>query len=92
MTEPITEGYSTSSSLIKNNGTIGATSAITNTSEENITINSVGLFSTPGTTSTYQMLLSKTLLDTPLVIKPTETKTITITINLDKMIDDTQEV
>lgn len=93
MSEPIVTGYSSTVSILKTGTIIGATGAITNTSEEDITVNSVGLFSTSyqlqdSNKDNYrQYLLTKTKLDTPLIIKPGETKTITITIDFNKMID-----
>lgn len=92
MTEPIIEGYSWHSNLIKQDATVGALMSMTNTSEENIIINSVGLFGSqfnevPLEPSRIRFLFTKTLLEQPLIIKPSETKTITITIDFNKMLD-----
>lgn len=92
MVEPITTGFTTVNSLLKKGDILGVVSSITNTSEENITVNSVGLWGCPAASSsilsTYLIyLLTKTLLEQPLIIKPSETKTITITINFNKMLD-----
>lgn len=56
---------------------------------ENVVINTVGLFGIAGNLSaTYaRMLFTKTLLDTPVTITPGETKTITITINLNSFVE-----
>lgn len=59
------------------------TSSVKNTSDENIIVKEVGLFETSkskyGERSTF--MLTRNVLETPITIKPDETKTFTITIN-----------
>lgn len=64
---------------------------VQNTSTAQITITEVGLFSRyPGTGATYStLLLTRTVLDTPVVLQPNEVKTFTITIDYNKFVDGT---
>jgi hypothetical protein len=64
---------------------------VQNTSTAQITITEVGLFSryayTGGRFDTF--LLTRTVLDTPVVLQPNEVKTFTITIDYNKFVDGT---
>ena len=65
---------------------------VQNTSTAQITITEVGLFSkySAYTGSTYStLLLTRTVLDTPVVLQPNEVKTFTITIDYNKFVDGT---
>lgn len=68
--------------FITDNGYV-VTSSIKNTSNEDIIVKELGLFETSiseyGASSTY--MLTRNVLETPITIKPNETKTFTITIN-----------
>ena len=71
-----------------NNGTYTHTQTVRNDSQENVVINTVGLFGLSKTTSTSaRYLFTKTLLDTPVTVAPGETKTITITVNLKSFVE-----
>ena len=58
---------------------------VRNDGVENVVINSVGIF---GRTTSYsiEVLLTKTLLDTPVTVAPGEVKTITVTINYNSFV------
>ena len=64
---------------------------VQNTSTEPITIAEVGLFSMPNQRQKYHgnYLLTRTVLDTPVVLQPNEVKTFTITIDYSKFVDGT---
>lgn len=64
---------------------------VQNTSTEQITITEVGLFSKNlNTGKNYTVfLLTRTVLDTPVVLQPNEVKTFTITIDYNKFVDGT---
>lgn len=64
---------------------------VQNTSTAQITITEVGLFSRyPDTGENYTAcLLTRTVLDTPVVLQPNEVKTFTITIDYNKFVDGT---
>lgn len=68
--------------FITDNGYI-TTSSIKNTSNEDIIVKELGLFETSksqfGDRSTF--MLTRNVLETPITIKPNETKTFTVTIN-----------
>ena len=59
---------------------------VRNDGAENVIINSVGVFAlTPGAVTT--ILLTKTLLDTPVTVAPGEVKTITVTIDYNSFVE-----
>lgn len=62
---------------------------VQNTSTEQITITEVGLFSKYDTEGYDTFLLTRTVLDTPVVLQPNEVKTFTITIDYNKFVDGT---
>lgn len=63
---------------------------VQNTSTAQITITEVGLFSRyPGSGAVTTYLLTRTVLDTPVVLQPNEVKTFTITIDYNKFVDGT---
>lgn len=64
---------------------------VQNTSAAQITITEVGLFSKYSRSGQdYQVyLLTRTVLDTPVVLQPNEVKTFTITIDYNKFVDGT---
>lgn len=65
---------------------------VQNISTEQITITEVGLFAkyTTDTTGRYMTtLLTRTVLDTPVVLQPNDVKTFTITIDYNKFVDGT---
>lgn len=72
-----------------NNGIYTYTQTVRNDGQENIIINTVGLFCASGNIDPqYQRyLITKTLLDTPVTVAPGETKTITITVNLNSFVE-----
>lgn len=61
---------------------------VQNTSGEPITISEVGLFCAYSS-SNLCILLTRTVLDTPVVLQPNEVKTFTITIDYNKFVDGT---
>lgn len=63
---------------------------VQNTSTEQITITEVGLFSKYENSDGFKtFLLTRTVLDTPVVLQPNEVKTFTITIDYNKFVDGT---
>lgn len=62
---------------------------VQNTSTEQITITEVGLFSKNYAGSYPTILLTRTVLDVPVVLQPNDVKTFTITIDYNKFIDGT---
>ena len=62
---------------------------VQNTSTAQITITEVGLFSRYARTGYTTYLLTRTVLDTPVVLQPNEVKTFTITIDYNKFVDGT---
>lgn len=88
----ITTGLTYSgNNLDKTNGVVHWVQTVQNTSTAQITITEVGLFtkdsSYPTQCSTY--LLTRTVLDTPVVLQPDEVKTFTITLDYNKFVDGT---
>lgn len=69
---------------ITDNGYI-TTSSVKNTSNEDIIVKELGLFETSNGQDSYgarvTFMLTRNVLETPITIKPNETKTFTITIN-----------
>lgn len=61
---------------------------VQNTSSEPITISEVGLFSSTNSRALC-VLLTRTVLDNPVVLQPNDVKTFTITIDYNKFIDGT---
>ena len=70
------------------NSVVNWVQTVQNTSGEPITISEVGLFSA-GDSSSLCILLTRTVLDTPVVLQPNEVKTFTITIDYNKFVDGT---
>lgn len=70
------------------NNVVNWVQTVQNTSSEPITISEVGLFSAYGATNLC-VLLTRTVLDTPVVLQPNEVKTFTITIDYNKFVDGT---
>lgn len=70
------------------NNVVNWVQTVQNTSSEPITISEVGLFSAVNT-GEISVLLTRTVLDTPVVLQPNEVKTFTITIDYNKFIDGT---
>ena len=64
------------------------TQTVRNDSAENVVINSVGVFGKYNTNiKTEVVLLTKTLLDTPVTVAPGEVKTITVTIDFNSFVE-----
>lgn len=75
-------------STSKANDIVNWVQTVQNTSSEPITISEVGLFS--ACRPDYPcILLTRTVLDTPVVLQPNEVKTFTITLDYNKFIDGT---
>ena len=75
-------------STSKANNVVNWVQTVQNTSGEPITISEVGLFS--ATTATkLTVLLTRTVLDNPVVLQPNDVKTFTITIDYNKFVDGT---
>lgn len=72
----------------KANNVVNWVQTVQNTSSEPITISEVGLFSAY-TAQHLCVLLTRTVLDTPVVLQPNEVKTFTITIDYNKFVDGT---
>lgn len=70
------------------NNVVNWIQTVQNTSSEPITISEVGLFSA-GSTEYTCVLLTRTVLDNPVVLQPNDVKTFTITIDYNKFIDGT---
>ena len=62
---------------------------VQNTSTEQITITEVGLFSKYTNGNYFTVLLTRTVLDSPVVLQPNDVKTFTITIDYNKFVDGT---
>ena len=62
------------------------TQTVRNDGAENVVINSVGIFGKPVLTR-IEVLLTKTLLDTPVTVAPGEVKTITVTIDYNSFVE-----
>lgn len=75
-------------STSSNNNVLSWVQTVQNTSTEQITITEVGLFSNYGQDYSC-MLLTRTVLDNPVVLQPNEVKTFTITIDYNKFVDGT---
>jgi hypothetical protein len=69
-----------------NNNVASWVQTVQNTSTEQITITEVGLFCTAANPT---ILLTRTVLDNPVVLQPNEVKTFTITIDYNKFVDGT---
>lgn len=71
-------------------GVVNWVQTVQNTSTAQITITEVGLFSTYDNSGACQIiLLTRTVLDTPVVLQPNEVKTFTLTIDYNKFVDGT---
>lgn len=71
-------------------GVVNWVQTVQNTSTAQITITEVGLFSRyENSSSSSTFLLTRTVLDTPVVLQPNEVKTFTITIDYNKFVDGT---
>lgn len=70
------------------NNVVNWVQTVQNTSSEPITISEVGLFSA-NRPNTLCVLLTRTVLDNPVVLQPNEVKTFTITIDYNKFVDGT---
>lgn len=71
-------------------GVVKWVQTVQNTSTAQITITEVGLFSKYAARVDYTVfLLTRTVLDTPVVLQPNEVKTFTITIDYNKFVDGT---
>lgn len=70
-------------------GIVNWVQTVQNTSTAQITITEVGLFSKYGKGDYNTFLLTRTVLDTPVVLQPNEVKTFTITIDYNKFVDGT---
>ena len=73
----------------KTDGVANWVQTVQNTSTAQITITEVGLFSKYGSSGFNTFLLTRTVLDTPVVLQPNEVKTFTITIDYNKFVDGT---
>lgn len=74
----------------KTDGVANWVQTVQNTSTAQITITEVGLFSKYVESDAYNtFLLTRTVLDTPVVLQPNEVKTFTITIDYNKFVDGT---
>lgn len=74
----------------KADGVANWVQTVQNTSTAQITITEVGLFSKYANLDAYNtFLLTRTVLDTPVVLQPNEVKTFTITIDYNKFTDGT---
>lgn len=71
-----------------NNNVVSWVQTVQNTSTEQITITEVGLFSAYSD-SQPTLLLTRTVLDNPVILQPNEVKTFTITIDYNKFVDGT---
>lgn len=69
-------------------GVVNWVQTVQNTSTAQITITEVGLF-TNYSTGHPTVLITRTVLDTPVVLQPNEVKTFTITIDYNKFVDGT---
>lgn len=72
----------------KANEVVNWVQTVQNTSSEPITISEVGLFASYSRTN-FCVLLTRTVLDNPVVLQPNDVKTFTITIDYNKFIDGT---
>lgn len=79
--------YSNNSTSETNN-VVNWVQTVQNTSGEPITISEVGLFSATNSKALC-VLLTRTVLDNPVVLQPNEVKTFTITIDYNKFVDGT---
>lgn len=84
----------TSSDLISVNATLNPgpmqtvlTQTVRNDGTENVVINSVGVFGRHNNPRYETVLLTKTLLDTPVTVAPGEVKTITVTIDYNSFVE-----
>lgn len=74
----------------KTDGVANWVQTVQNTSTAQITITEVGLFSKYSDSDGFNtFLLTRTVLDTPVVLQPSEVKTFTITIDYNKFVDGT---
>lgn len=74
-----------SSSFI--NGVASLTQVVQNTSDTSITINEVGIFCENYNINVASLLITRTVLDTPVVLQPNDIKTFTVTIDYNKFVD-----
>ena len=79
------------------NSQITLTLTVKNITENNVIVNEVGIACTPQYNFSINlnypyMLLTRTVLSEPVVIQPQETKTFTVSIDLDKFIDNTTNI
>lgn len=70
------------------NNIVNWVQTVQNTSSEPITISEVGLFNSLSAQN-FCVLLTRTVLDNPVVLQPNEVKTFTITIDYNKFVDGT---
>lgn len=70
------------------NDVVNWVQTVQNTSSEPITISEVGLFSALNS-QRFTVLLTRTVLDNPVVLQPNDVKTFTITIDYNKFVDGT---
>lgn len=87
----ITTGLTYSGNNTNNtDGVVNWVQTVQNTSTAPITITEVGLFAKYDNSERYNTyLLTRTVLDTPVVLQPNEVKTFTITIDYNKFVDGT---
>lgn len=78
----------TNNSTSKTNNIVNWVQTVQNISSEPITISEVGLFTTLGNKN-FCILLTRTVLDNPVVLQPNEVKTFTIIIDYNKFVDGT---
>lgn len=84
----ITTGLTYNNSTSSNNYVVSWVQTVQNTSTEQITITEVGLFSVYDKKHP-SFLLTRTVLDNPVILQPNEVKTFTITIDYNKFVDGT---
>lgn len=87
----ITTGLTYSGNNTKQtDGVVNWVQTVQNTSTAQITITEVGLFAKATSIEYYATyLITRTVLDTPVVLQPNEVKTFTITIDYNKFVDGT---
>lgn len=88
---PITTGLNYSGNNTNTtDGVVNWVQTVQNTSTAQITITEVGLFTKYDRSNNFSAyLLTRTVLDTPVVLQPNEVKTFTITIDYNKFVDGT---
>lgn len=86
----ITTGLSYSSNTQTiNNSIVAYVQNVQNTTTEPITITEVGVFCDHWNSYPASLLITRTVLDTPVVLQPNDVKTFTVTIDYNKFIDNT---